>query len=292
MNAILALKISGTGQDLLLVFENRLNHLHSRRGRSIVGAPRLQMLDDLSPAVARPLHQAVDRRRVHQLGDRYTSHGRIARQRHHRISVATEHKRSYILHRDLQLFRNEGTEAGGIKDAGHADDPLAVELRELKGRLSHRIERIGDDDQDGVRRRRHHLAHHLRHDLVVGVQQVIAAHPGLAGDAGGNDHDVGVYRVRVVIGPDYVHVAPLYGQRFQQVETLALGHALYYVDQHDVSQFLGRDPVGRGRTHVPCSYDGYFLPHISPNPCSRSFAWQIRSSSPWWLQASAAQNRR
>ena len=70
--------------------------------------------------------------------------------------------------------------------------------------------------------------------------------------------------MRVVIGPDYVHVALLDRQRFQQIETLALGHAFDYVDQHDVSQFLGRDPVGRGSAHIPCSYDGYFLSHISP----------------------------
>src|SRR5580698_10459566 len=127
------------------------------------------MFYDLSPAVAGPLHQALDRSLIHQLGDWYPSHRGIAWQRHHRVSMAAEHKRGYILHRHLQLFGNEGTETGRIENSSHADDPLAVELCKLESRLRHRIQRIGNDDQDRVRRSRYSLADNLRHDLVVGV---------------------------------------------------------------------------------------------------------------------------
>jgi hypothetical protein len=101
------------------------------------------------------------------------------------------------------------------------------------------------------------------------MQQVIPAHARFAGDAGGDHHNVGVYGVGIVIGPDYMHIALLDRQRFQQVETLALRHALHDIDQHDIRQFLGCYPVSRGCAHIPCSYDGYFLSHISPKALSR-----------------------
>ena len=43
------------------------------------------------------------------------------------------------------------------------------------------------------------LADHVLHDLVVGVEQVVAAHAGLARNAGGDDDDVGIRCVGVVV---------------------------------------------------------------------------------------------
>ena len=96
----------------------------------------------------------------------------------------------------------------------------------------------------------HHLADHILHDLVVGVQQIVAAHARLARNAGGNDHDVGIRGVSVVIGADDMGIAFLDGHRFQQIEAFALRHAFDDVDQDDVGQFFGRDPVGGGGAYV------------------------------------------
>ncbi len=94
------------------------------------------------------------------------------------------------------------------------------------------------------------------------MQQVVAAHAGLAGNARGDDHDVGVGRGRVVVGAGDGHVALLDGHGFQQVERLALRHAFHYVDQHHIGQFLGRNPVrGRG-AHVARADDAYFFSHF------------------------------
>ena len=70
------------------------------------------------------------------------------------------------------------------------------------GSLRHGVERIRHDDEDGLRRLRNDLCDHVRHDLEIGVQQVIAAHARLARNAGSNDHDVGVGRGRVVVGAE------------------------------------------------------------------------------------------
>ncbi len=97
----------------------------------------------------------------------------------------------------------------------------------------------------------HHLAYHVAHDLVVGVEQVVAAHAGLARNAGGDDHDVGVGGVGVIVGAENVGVALLDGHGLKQVERLALGYAFDDVDQNDVGMFLRRQPVRRGGAHVP-----------------------------------------
>ena len=87
-----------------------------------------------------------------------------------------------------------------------------------------------DDDEDRLGRLRHHLRHHVGHDLEVGVQQIVAAHAGLAGNARGNNHNVGVGRGRVVVGAGDGHVALFDGHGFEQVQCLALGNAFHHIN--------------------------------------------------------------
>ena len=46
---------------------------------------------------------------------------------------------------------------GRVKDSGHTNDALPIEARQTVGRLRHGIERIGDDDQNALRRLCHDL---------------------------------------------------------------------------------------------------------------------------------------
>src|SRR3954447_12892706 len=100
----------------------------------------------------------------------------------------------------------------------------------------------------------------------------------------------------VVVRADDMHVALLYRHGLEQIERLALGNALRDIDQHDVRELLGGNPMRRGRAYVACSYDGYFLAHVSPvfsaTACFRSFAMRTRWSSPWWRPASGARSHR
>ena len=163
--------------------------------------------------------------------------------------MAAEDEGGDVLDADFQFVGDEGAEAGGVEHAGHADDALAGESAELVGGLRHGVERIGNDDQNAVGRMLHHLADDRFHDVVVRVEQVVAAHAGLARDAGGDDDDVGVRGVFVVVGAADVGVALLDGHGFEQIESFALRDAFDDVDENDVGEFLGGDPVG-GR----CAY--------------------------------------
>ena len=78
-------------------------------------------------------------------------------------------------------------------------------------------------------------------------QQVVAAHPGLAGEARGDDDDVRARRVRVVVRPDDARVVPDDRRRLGQVEPLALRQPLDDVDEDDVGEpRLGNSLGSRG----------------------------------------------
>jgi hypothetical protein len=101
----------------------------------------------------------------------------------------------------------------------------------------------------------------LLHDVVVRLQQVVAAHAGLARDAG-RDHDhVGARGVGVVVGADHARVGALDRRRLHDVEALALGHALDDVDQDDVGQLAVGDTLGQRRPHVAAAHHRHFSVH-------------------------------
>src|SRR5439155_1759746 len=97
----------------------------------------------------------------------------------------------------------------------------------------------GADDQDAVGRILNHFADDRLHDVVVRVEQIVAAHAGLAGDAGRDDDDVGVGGIFIVVRATDVGVALLDGHGFEQVESFALRDAFDDVNQDYVGEFFG-----------------------------------------------------
>ncbi len=77
----------------------------------------------------------------------------------------------------------------------------------------------------------HDLADYVVHNFVVGIQKVIAAHAGLARNSGGDDDDVGVGGVGVVVRADNIGIALLDRHGLEQVETFSLRNALHDVDK-------------------------------------------------------------
>src|SRR5208337_4019441 len=211
-------------------------HLGGGGRRGVVRGAGLEIFDDFGAAVAGALDDAVERGLVHEFGDGDTGDGRIAGQRDHGVAVSTENEGGYVFDADFEFLRDEGAEAGGVEDAGHADDALARESTQLVRGLRHGVEWIGDDDEDAVRRVMHDLADYVAHDFVVGVQQVVAAHAGLARNSGGDDDDVGVGGVGIVVGAENGGIALLDRHGLEQVETFSLGDAFHDVDEDDIGE--------------------------------------------------------
>src|SRR5258706_8485007 len=207
MDAVLSVEISGARENFLRVFEDGLDHLGGSGRRGIIRRAGLEMFDDLGAAVAGALDYAIEGGFVHEFGDGNTGYGGIAGKRDHGVAVSAENEGVNVLDTDFEFLGDKSAEAGGVQYAGHPDDALAREAAHLVGGLRHGIEGIGDDDEDAVRRVVHDLADYVVHDFVVGIQKVIAAHAGLARNSGGDDDDVGVGDVGVVVRTDNIGIA-------------------------------------------------------------------------------------
>uniref|UniRef100_E6QN76 Uncharacterized protein n=1 Tax=mine drainage metagenome TaxID=410659 RepID=E6QN76_9ZZZZ len=274
-DAVFALEVDGAGKDFLLVLEDGLDHLDGGCGGRVVGAAGFETLDDLGTAITSALDERGKTVLGDQLGDGNASDGGVAGKRHHGVPVSSEDKGGDVFDADLEFFGDEGAEAGRVEYAGHADDALAVEAGLFEGSLGHSVEGVGDDDEDGLGRLGDDFRDHVGHDLVVGVEQVVAAHSGLAGQASGDNNDVGVGGLGIVVGAGDVYVAFFDGHGFEQVESLALWDAFGDVDENDVGEFLGGDPVRGGGANVACAYDADFFTHDSPFHCRSWNLWSI-----------------
>ena len=97
-------------------------------------------------------------------------------------------------------------------------------------------------------------------DAGVLGQEVVPAHPRLAGEPGRDDDDVGAGRVGVVVRADDPAVVADDRGRLGEVEALALGQALDDVDEDDVGETGLGDPLGGGRADVAGADDGDLVP--------------------------------
>src|SRR5579863_9326594 len=101
------------------------------------------------------------------------------------------------------------------------------------------------------------------HDFVIGLEQIVTAHAGLAWEARRQHDDVGVRGVSVAVGALDAHVATLDRTRLEQVEAFALRDTLQDVDHHHVGKLLVSETVRHRRPHVPRAHHSHFLAHAS-----------------------------
>ena len=135
-------------------------------------------------------------------------------------------------------------EARGIEHARHAHHAGVRQAAGLPQHIDHRVQRVGDADDEGVRRVVADARAHLAHHLGVDREQVVATHAGLARHAGGDDHHVGALDGRVVLGAAERRVEAFHRAALGEVQRLALGHAFDDVEEHDVAKILERGEVG------------------------------------------------
>src|SRR5690606_36296291 len=88
-------------------------------------------------------------------------------------------------------------------------------------------------------------------DLGVGVEQVVAAHPRLSRDPGGDDEDPGPGGLLVAVGADHAAVEALHRRGLPLVEPLPLRDPLDDVDEHDLTgELLLREALGGGGADI------------------------------------------
>ncbi len=141
-------------------------------------------------------------------------------------------------------------------------DALLRELRDGAGDVAHRVERVRDDDDDRVLRPLDDLGGDGRDDLLVRLHEVVAAHPGLAGQAGGDHDDVGAGRLLVAVRADDVRLEAEHRAGLVHVEGLPLREVRDDVDEDDVGVVAPGDLEGAGGADVPGTDDGDLLPTV------------------------------
>ena len=175
--------------------------------------------------------------------------------------MSAQHKGVDILHRHRQLLGNEGPEPCRIQNASHADHPIPGKAGDSIGRLHHGIQRVADHDQDALGGVLDHLLGDPLDDFIVLHQEVVSAHSRLSGKAGGNDDDVRVGRVAIVIGSHHARVESFHGSRLLQIQGLPLGYAIDDVDKNHIRQFLVHDPMSGGGADISRTHNRHFSSH-------------------------------
>jgi hypothetical protein len=112
------------------------------------------------------------------------------------------------------------------------------QARGLLQRPDHRVERIGDADDEGVGRVLLDAGADLLHDLEVDGEQVVTAHAGLARHACGHDADLGVIKRLIGIGAGQAGIETVDRRRLRDIECFALRHALGNIEHHDIAQLF------------------------------------------------------
>ena len=102
------------------------------------------------------------------------------------------------------------------------------------------------------------LLRDLLHDVGVGADEIVAAHPRLAGDPGGDDDDLAPRRGAVVVGgADDARVEAFDRRRFPLVEGFSLGDAVDDVDEDDgAGEFFFGEALGSGGADIASANDG------------------------------------
>ena len=157
----------------------------------------------------------------------------------------------------------EGAEAGACRGCRPAEDALLRKAGDVLGHVAHGVERVRDDDQDGVRRAGDHLLGDGRDDALVRGHEVVAAHAGRARVAGGDDDDVGAGGLLVAVRADHRRLVAEDRAGLVDVERLALREVLDDVDENDVGVVATGDLLRGGRADRARADDGD-LPALKP----------------------------
>ena len=110
----------------------------------------------------------------------------------------------------------------------------------------HRIERIGDADDKGVRRIFLDAGADRFHDLEVDAEQIVAAHPRLARHPGRHDDNVGPGDGFIAIRPRERRIETVDRTRLGKIQRLALRCPFRDVEEDDVAKLFERREVSQG----------------------------------------------
>ena len=100
----------------------------------------------------------------------------------------------------------------------------------------HRVKRIRDANDEGVRTVRLDPRPHVPHHAGVDPEEIVPAHAGFPGDTRRHDHHVCAPEQRVRTAPADGAIAPGNRRRLGKVERLAGGHPFLDIEQRNITK--------------------------------------------------------
>src|SRR5579862_2421938 len=262
LDAVFAFQIGGAGQDFFLVEEDGAHHFDHGGGGSVVGRAGFEEIDNFGTAFSGAGDDGFDFFSGEQVGKRDAGDGGVARQRDHVVTVTAEDEGVDVFDGDTDFLSDEGAHARRVEDAGHADDAIFREAGVFVGDLGHGIERIGDQDKNGVRREFADGGDDAFDDVGICFEEIVAGHAGFAREAGGDDDDVAILGGGIITGgggdAEGVGVAGGDGRGFEHVESFTGGRAVENIGEDDIGEAGVDDALGGGGTDEAATDYGNF----------------------------------
>src|SRR3984957_7872056 len=217
IHAVFAFQESRRRQYFLAVERERLHHPEYRGARRIIRRS-LHQVHDLGAAVTGAHFDFVQPRSLDQLIYRLAADRGVAANRHHVVAMPTEHHRVDATDRDVEFSCQESPVTRRVEYSSLSHDSLLGEAGNALELRHHRIQRIGDGNDESLRRVLLDRLPDGVHHTGVDLEQAVAPHPRFARRARGH-HDA--IRARDVLhfgGADHAHVNAQHRRRFEHIE--------------------------------------------------------------------------
>ena len=122
------------------------------------------------------------------------------------------------------------------------------------------------------------LLDHALHNVIVRLQQIVAAHPWLARKSSGDHHHVAVRRRGIIsirrADSQRVRIGSRNRPGLQHVQTFARRRPIQNIRQHHVRQLLVDKPLRRGRSYKTAPHHRHFFP-------THRVYWSFRNRIVW-----------
>ena len=141
----------------------------------------------------------------------------------------------------------------------------------LLQRPDHRVERVGDADNKRLGRIFFDTLADLFHHGRIDADEIVAAHPRFAGDAGGNNDDVRILDTGVGISARDLGIETFNGRRFDQVEGFPLRSSFHDIEKNDVTELFESSEMGKGAADIAGADEGDF---VAGHECFRKLLWK------------------
>ncbi|OQB33156.1 MAG: hypothetical protein BWY09_02787 [Candidatus Hydrogenedentes bacterium ADurb.Bin179] len=164
----------------------------------------------------------------------------------------------HVGHADTELHGDKRAHSSAVQAACHAKHTVVRKAQGLIGEIDHYIERVGHNNDDGIRCVSLDLSTNAGDDTAVFLKQVQTRHAGFTRQASRDNHQVRSGDIGIVVGARTRHAVVAYRAGFRHVQGFALGKAFYNVHQDDIAQSRFQAILGGGGPHVSGADTRYF----------------------------------